>query len=175
MAQGPEFSFVREVLHLAEVDSTNDLARRLLAEGPDRLPMLIWADRQTRGRGQGSNDWWSDAGSLTATVILDPSEFGLSRAQESMVALTVASAVVFAIRARYPGCQPGVRWPNDIDLGGGKLGGILPERVEAAEGPRLLIGIGLNVQTQLGNAPPEVRQDRENAQGLGIPLRPINP
>jgi BirA family transcriptional regulator, biotin operon repressor / biotin---[acetyl-CoA-carboxylase] ligase len=158
MTPDPEFSFVRQVSHVEAIDSTNDLARRLLVEGPLELPMLIWADRQTRGRGQGANAWWSDGGSLTATVILDPSEYGLSIAQESMVALTVASVVVLAIRTRYPGCEPGIRWPNDVDLGGLKLGGILPERVESPAGPRLLIGIGLNVLTRLEDAPPEVRR-----------------
>jgi BirA family biotin operon repressor/biotin-[acetyl-CoA-carboxylase] ligase len=120
--------------------------------------MLVWADRQTRGRGQRTNPWWSDAGSLTATVILDPSSLGLSIAQQSKVALAVAQAVVLAIPTRYPECRPGIRWPNDIEVGGRKLGGILPERVDSPDGPRLLIGIGLNVATRLEVAPPEVRR-----------------
>jgi BirA family biotin operon repressor/biotin-[acetyl-CoA-carboxylase] ligase len=50
----------------------------------------------------------------------------------------------------------GIRWPNDIEIAGRKLGGILPERVETGTGPRLLIGIGLNVLTRFDVAPPEV-------------------
>jgi BirA family transcriptional regulator, biotin operon repressor / biotin---[acetyl-CoA-carboxylase] ligase len=151
-------SFVFPVLQIEETDSTNDLAKRLLDRGTVEPPLLIWADRQTRGRGQGSNAWWSDAGSLTATIVLDPSAMGLTIARESRVALAVAVAVIESIRSLYPGCRPGIRWPNDIEVGGRKLGGILPERVESPSGPRLLIGIGLNVRTRLEGAPIEVRR-----------------
>jgi BirA family biotin operon repressor/biotin-[acetyl-CoA-carboxylase] ligase len=50
----------------------------------------------------------------------------------------------------------GIRWPNDIEVGGRKLGGILPERVEMDKGHRLLLGIGLNVLTRVDLAPPAV-------------------
>ena len=50
----------------------------------------------------------------------------------------------------------GIRWPNDVEVDGRKLGGILPERVETDDGPRLLIGIGLNVFTRFDDAPPAV-------------------
>ena len=50
----------------------------------------------------------------------------------------------------------GIRWPNDLEAAGRKLGGILPERVETAAGHRILIGIGLNVWTNLTHAPHDV-------------------
>jgi BirA family biotin operon repressor/biotin-[acetyl-CoA-carboxylase] ligase len=50
----------------------------------------------------------------------------------------------------------GIRWPNDIEIGDRKLGGILPERIEIDMGHRLLIGIGLNVLTRIDLAPPAV-------------------
>lgn len=158
MGLDTRFPFVRSVRWLEEVDSTNELARRMLATETLETPALIWADRQTRGRGQRSNSWWSDAGSLTATVVLDPRAIGLTLAQESKAALTVASVVVDAIKSLYLDCRPGIRWPNDIEILGRKLGGILPERVETCDGPRLLIGIGLNVRTSLENAPSEVNR-----------------
>jgi BirA family biotin operon repressor/biotin-[acetyl-CoA-carboxylase] ligase len=156
MPVGPNFPFVRSVLHVEQVDSTSDLAKRLVLETTLELPALIWADRQTRGRGQRSSTWWSDAGSLTATVALDPTTLGLTAEQEPRVALASAVVIVEAIAGLYPGCRAGIRWPNDVEVGGLKLGGILPERVETPSGPRLLIGIGLNVQTRLADAPPEV-------------------
>ena len=155
---GPDFAFVRSVLRVEETDSTNDLAKRLLTERPLELPMLIWADRQTRGRGQGLNAWWSDAGSLTASVILDPAAVGLSPLEEPRVALAVATAAVMAIRTSYRECRAGLRWPNDVEVGGRKLGGILPEKVVIPSGPRLVIGIGLNVRTRMEEASPEVRR-----------------
>jgi BirA family biotin operon repressor/biotin-[acetyl-CoA-carboxylase] ligase len=149
--------FVKCVHRFVEIDSTSDQARRMVADGSIETPAMIWADRQTRGRGQRSNAWWSDAGSLTATVVFDPSSVGLAPDREPMVALATATAIVDAIIDRYPTCQAGLRWPNDVEAGGRKLGGVLPERVETPHGPRLLIGIGLNVETRLAGAPAEIQ------------------
>jgi BirA family transcriptional regulator, biotin operon repressor / biotin---[acetyl-CoA-carboxylase] ligase len=157
MTGDPRWPLVRSVHRFDEVDSTSNRARRMLLDGSIETPALVWADRQTRGRGQGSNEWWSDAGSLTATVVLDPSSVGLAPDREPMVALATATAVVDAIIERYPACRAGLRWPNDVEAGGRKLGGILPERVETPHGPRLLIGIGLNVETRLAGAPAEIQ------------------
>ena len=77
------FPFVRAILRFDELDSTSDLARRILEKEPLDTPALIWADRQTRGRGQRDNTWWSDEGSLTATLVLDPRAIGLTLARES--------------------------------------------------------------------------------------------
>lgn len=148
---------MRGLSWLDEVDSTSDEARRRVEQGGDELPFLVGTNCQTRGRGRGSHVWWSDGGSLTATVVLDPAALGLGRAHEPRIALAVAVAIIEAIEALHPGCRPGIRWPNDVEVGGRKLGGLLPERVEAAEGPRLLIGFGLNVETRLEAAPGPVR------------------
>ena len=151
--------FIRAVLRCPEIDSTNNLAKSMVLGGLDELPFLIWADKQTLGRGRGSNPWWSDEGSLTFTIVLDPTAHGLRFDQESQLALMTAVAVIEAIRAlgvTHPGI--GIRWPNDIEVKGRKLGGILPERVGAVPGHRLLIGVGLNVLTHLDQAPLEVQQ-----------------
>ena len=152
-----------------EVDSTNDQARRLLAGGdPLELPALVWADRQTRGRGQGVNTWWSDEGSLTASVVLDPLEYDLGVAIRPRVALAVALAVVGAIREVVPACQPGIRWPNDVEVEGRKLGGILVEGVTSSGGDRLIVGVGLNVGTRLDQAPVEVQRLAASLAEFGL-------
>ena len=128
-------------------------------QGLDELPLLVWADVQTLGRGRGDNQWWSDEGSLTFTIGLDPAAHGLRQEQEPRLALMTAVAVIKAIDAlglTAPGI--GIRWPNDIEIGTRKLGGILPERVEVDGGHRLLIGIGLNVLTRVNQAPPDVQR-----------------
>lgn len=152
------FPYVTTIIRASEVDSTNDLGRRLIDRGELPVRTLIWADRQTRGRGQGSNAWWSDEGSLTATIAIDPTAHGLTVAHGPRVALAVASGIASAIRALYPSCRAGIRWPNDIEAEGRKLGGLLVERVETPGAPRLLVGIGINVRTRLDAAPAEVRR-----------------
>jgi BirA family biotin operon repressor/biotin-[acetyl-CoA-carboxylase] ligase len=150
--------FVRTVVHREVLESTSDLARRLAVEGECALPLVVRADRQTRGRGRGNHTWWSDAGSLTWTLVLDPAAHGLRPEHEPRLALATAVAIIEAIGPLGLRETPGIRWPNDVELGGRKLGGILPERVETERGARLAIGIGLNVTTDLDRAPAEVRR-----------------
>jgi BirA family biotin operon repressor/biotin-[acetyl-CoA-carboxylase] ligase len=166
--------FARTVLHRPVVDSTNGLARNLLVQGLDELPLLVWADVQTLGRGRGENQWWSDEGSLTFTIGLDPTAHGLRQEQEPRLALMTAVAVIEAIEALglvAPGI--GIRWPNDVEIGTRKLGGILPERVEVNGGHRLLIGIGLNVLTRVNQAPPDIQRMATSLSDFhGEPLGP---
>jgi len=150
--------FVRTVVRHEVLASTSDEARRRVVAGGIELPLLVRCDRQTRGRGRGANAWWSDPGSLTFTLGLDPAAHGLSTAHEPRLALAAAVATVAAIAPFVPATEfLGVRWPNDVEAGGRKLGGILPERVESPTGVRLLVGVGLNVRTRLADAPAAVR------------------
>jgi BirA family biotin operon repressor/biotin-[acetyl-CoA-carboxylase] ligase len=149
--------FVRELLVFDEVASTSDMARLMLREGAHELPLAVWAQRQTSGRGRGENQWWSDEGSLTFTIALAPANHGLLVHQEPRLALMTAVAVIEAIGTLgLPTQGIGIRCPNDIEVGGRKLGGILPERVEIDKGHRLLLGVGLNVLTRVDLAPSAV-------------------
>jgi BirA family biotin operon repressor/biotin-[acetyl-CoA-carboxylase] ligase len=151
------FPFLQTLVDRAVLDSTSDAARSLLEAGAVVLPLGVRADRQTHGRGRGANRWWSDAGSLTFTLAIDPAAYGLRPEHEPRLALATAVAVIDALAPLGLAERAGIRWPNDIEAGGKKLGGILPERLETPRGLRLLIGIGLNVTTRLDDAPPEVR------------------
>ncbi len=155
------FPFAKTMIYREVVASTSDLARdwilREHVEEDFALPLLVWASRQTAGRGRGENRWWSDEGSLTFTLALDPAEHGLRPEHEPRVALTAAVAIIDAV-SPYLAERPGIRWPNDVELLGRKLGGILPEKVKTSRGTRLLIGIGLNVRTRFGEAPQAIRE-----------------
>ncbi|MDR3637511.1 MAG: biotin--[acetyl-CoA-carboxylase] ligase [Isosphaeraceae bacterium] len=149
--------FVRSLIHLDVVESTNDRARQLAHEQRDDLPIAIWADRQTKGRGRADRTWWSDAGSLTFSLLVDPRMHALKTEHEPKLALAAAVAVVNTILLEC-GLPANIRWPNDVELDGRKLSGILPERVETSRGSLLVVGIGVNVSTQLDDAPAEVRR-----------------
>jgi BirA family transcriptional regulator, biotin operon repressor / biotin---[acetyl-CoA-carboxylase] ligase len=131
--------------------------------------LLVLAQSQTAGRGQKDRRWWSDAGSLTFTLVIDPASFGLQTNHEPRAALAAAVAIVEATADLLPPGAGGIRWPNDVEVGGRKLAGVLPERIETIEGPRLLIGIGLNVTTDLSRAPCEVKR---LATSLALECRP---
>src|SRR5262249_11654703 len=112
-----EKSLSAVVLRYDTVDSTSDEARRLLMGGAESrsLPFVVWADCQTQGRGRSRRSWWSDQGSLTFTVALDPKEYKLRPEHEPRLSLITALAVLDAVDAlglHVPGL--GVRWPNDV-------------------------------------------------------------
>jgi BirA family transcriptional regulator, biotin operon repressor / biotin---[acetyl-CoA-carboxylase] ligase len=162
-----EWPFVRTLLTYDEVDSTSDRAADLIREGTIELPMAVWARSQTRGRGRGGHSWWSDPGSLTFTLGIDPAFHGLTVASEPKLALATAVAVIDALEVvGLGGGALGIRWPNDLEASGRKLGGILPERIETGRGHRILIGVGLNVLTDLGDAPAEIRRMAASLAGI---------
>ncbi len=148
---GTNWPFVRTMVEREVVLSTNDVALELVRARAVALPLAVWAHQQTGGRGRGRHEWWSAAGSLTFTMAIDPEAHGLVPMVLPRVALATAVAVIDAFgEVGFGKLGIGIRWPNDLECGGKKLGGILPEQVEVEGGHRLLIGVGLNVGTDLG-------------------------
>ena len=145
------------LLELDEVDSTNALARTLAHEGQTDLPLVIVARNQSGGRGRGTNAWHSDAGSLTLSILIDPVAGSLKPEQWSRLALAASVAVVDTIQPYLVRWPAGIRWPNDVEINERKIAGLLPETIDTPLGPRLVLGIGLNVATHFHTAPLEVR------------------
>lgn len=143
------------ILRYDTLGSTSDEARRLVERGEVDPPFVVWADQQRNGRGRGSNSWWSDAGSLTATLAFDPVPEGLRPEQASLVALAGAYSVLQVLEA-WAGVNFEIRWPNDVEFEGRKVAGLLCEWVETRDGRRLLLGVGINVATRLDDAPADV-------------------
>ncbi len=147
--------------HHLEIDSTQTRARELLPSlVNERLPYLIVADRQTAGRGRGDNRWWTGAGSLAFSLIFTPENFGLSRPARPSRSLVVGVALVEAVApllaARFgaKGPRVGLHWPNDVFVGERKLAGIL---IDVAPDDRHVLGVGVNTNNSLADAPAEVR------------------
>lgn len=132
--------------------STNDRARELVELGADG-PVLILAEEQTAGRGRGSNRWWTAAGSLAQTWLVDLARWRIAVEQSPLVSLALALAVVEAVGPRLQPQPLGLHWPNDVFAAGRKLAGIL---VEVPRPGRYVLGLGINVNNSLGQAPPEI-------------------
>lgn len=110
------------IIHLESVASTQDVACHL------PLGSLVIADHQTAGRGRLEHRWEAPSGTaLLVSFVLPPN------------ALLSLAAGVAAAEA----CDQGVRlkWPNDLLLGGRKVGGILVEATAA----KAVCGIGINL------------------------------
>ena len=107
-----------------EVDSTNAEAKRLAAEGaPDST--IVWARRQTKGRGRRGRTWVSPEGNLYFSILLRPPYPARDVMQLGFV---TANAVADALQVAAPrGTFVNVKWPNDVLMEGKKAAGILLE------------------------------------------------
>lgn len=126
-------------------------------EGDERSQVRV-AYRQTAGRGRQGRPWQGQAG-LTFSVAMP---LALPPARLSGLSLAVGLALAEALEDVNPalGTRVGLKWPNDLQIDGRKLAGILIESVPARPGALwAVIGIGLNL----------VRDARMEA-ALGRPL-----
>jgi BirA family transcriptional regulator, biotin operon repressor / biotin---[acetyl-CoA-carboxylase] ligase len=135
------------------IASTNDRALELAADGHLALPFLVAAERQTAGRGRGANRWWSSPGSLAFSVVVESPTSEVDPARRPRIALVAGLAVCEAIETLLPGCEVRVKWPNDVYVAGRKVCGILVE----SRPPRVVVGIGINVNNAAAEAPAELR------------------
>lgn len=149
------------MLELASVDSTSSLARRIVGlwDRERRFPgLVVVAGEQTAGRGRRGRGWASPAGrGVYLSVVRSlPAEVpgGLS--------FLAGAAVCSVLRARC-GLQAGLRWPNDVLVGGRKIGGVLVELVGAGgPAPIAVLGVGLNVS--------HLREDLPRADATSVLL-----
>jgi BirA family biotin operon repressor/biotin-[acetyl-CoA-carboxylase] ligase len=147
-------TFVRQAEHHAVIDSTNDRARQRASEPDVQSPLLVIADQQTAGRGRGANRWWTGRGSLALSLLIDPASLAIERQHCGLLSLATALAIVETARELLEGEAVGVHWPNDVFVGRRKLAGIL---VEALPDGRHIVGIGMNVNNSLRDAPADVQ------------------
>jgi BirA family biotin operon repressor/biotin-[acetyl-CoA-carboxylase] ligase len=130
------------IVRLGAVESTQEVAFDLAAQGlPDGAAVL--ADHQTHGRGRRGRAWQDEPGaSLLVSLVVRPR---LPVATLPGLSFAAALAVVDALAATV-GLAPTVKWPNDVRVGGKKIGGILLEsRVGEGATPIVVVGIGLNL------------------------------
>jgi BirA family biotin operon repressor/biotin-[acetyl-CoA-carboxylase] ligase len=139
---------VARVDYHPSLGSTSDRALELAAEGDIALPLLVVTERQTAGRGRGTNRWWTTEGALTFSLILEAPPTVLPPDRWPQVALVAGLAVCEAMGSLAPQADLRLKWPNDIFLSGRKLGGILSESAPGW-GDRLVVGVGINVNNQM--------------------------
>jgi len=132
-----------------QIGSTNDEAKRLAAAGAPEGALVV-AETQTAGRGRAGRRWVTPPrAALAVSLVLRPT---LTAAQATRLTMLAGVAVCAALEG-VAGVQPALKWPNDILLGGRKVGGILVE--SGLDGERLdyaILGLGLNVSA---GPPPE--------------------
>ena len=144
----------REIVVVDETTSTNDsVLERTSSATPEGL--VVFAERQTAGRGQRSNSWESAASKgLWFSFLLRPKiDIGDSTQLAEWAARTVAETISkeFALPAT-------VKLPNDIIVAGKKIAGVLVEMRAQKNAPHIaIVGIGVNVNHQAQDFSEELR------------------
>ena len=154
----PRSRFSQRVHYFARVDSTNRVARHLGRDGePDGT--VVIADQQTAGRGRRQRTWVSPAGAgLYVSLLLRPPfellESGV--AVQLVAGIAVAEVLAEKLEKTLPE-KPVLRWPNDCYVLDRKIAGVLVESESTGEAFDFLVcGIGLNVNHQADDFPPEL-------------------
>lgn len=153
MTQGSMFG--RNFRYYDEIESTNVEAKELARAGAPEGTVVI-AECQRAGRGRLGRRWTSPAGKgLLFSVILRPT-LPMSRAHM----LTIVSAVA-AARGIESQTETSVRikWPNDLFISDRKAGGILLEVAGEQDVVEwVIVGIGINVNTEYAELPVSLRR-----------------
>ncbi|HPF38156.1 MAG TPA: biotin--[acetyl-CoA-carboxylase] ligase [Phycisphaerae bacterium] len=144
----------RRIIMLPEVGSTNTYALTF-ADDQDADGTVIFAERQTAGRGRLGRVWHCPNGAgLTFTVLLCEAVGATTPAAWMMLAgIAVVRGVIDATDV-----APSLRWPNDVYVNDRKLAGILVESRRRDDGMNVVaIGVGINCLQRPGHFPPELR------------------
>lgn len=137
----------RSKLELLETFAAIDSTNSYLMQQPQPEPGCIRAAatlNQTAGRGRYGKQWLSPPGSGICVSLA----YTFERRPENLPALTLAVGLG-TIKALQASGVDGVmvKWPNDLVLNGGKLGGILTEaHTHSAKAIGIVTGIGINIE-----------------------------
>lgn len=150
--------FGRQLYVLPQTDSTNSTLLKLAQDGAPH-GTVVCADRQTAGRGRRGRVWFSRPNdSLCFSLLVRGHRPHSHHAHwPAWIPLASGTAVALGI-ADTVAVAPTLKWPNDLQLDGRKLGGILSESVLTTQSPPFfVVGIGLNVNMSQDDLPDELR------------------
>ncbi|HEY3368570.1 MAG TPA: biotin--[acetyl-CoA-carboxylase] ligase [Symbiobacteriaceae bacterium] len=166
--------FGRQIEYREAVPSTNDLAKELARAGAPE-GFLVITDEQTAGRGRLGRSWTTPGGTaLAMSLVLRPT---LPPHHAPRITLTAAVAVAEAVR-EVTGLPAGIKWPNDVQIGGRKLCGILTEMESEmlSQVTFVVLGVGLNVNVPREAMPEAFRESATSLlleTGAPVPRAPL--
>jgi len=160
------------VHHLEMTTSTMDVVWQLARDGAADGTVVV-ADHQSAGRGRYDRSWESVSGQdILCSVLLRPR---VALAGELLLLAALAVADV----ADSLGINAGIKWPNDVQVAGKKLAGVIAESrtgPDTESGDELesepdriaaVIGIGLNVNFDPAQATVEAPNATSLSEELG--------
>ena len=157
-------SFDCRVEYYKTLDSTNNVAKRIIAEGEDDV-LLVVGEEQTAGRGRQGKSFYSPGGTgIYMSLVVHP----MIELQNAVTATTAAAVSVCRAIESLTDKKPMIKWVNDVYLNGKKICGILTEAVtdfETQTVSSIIIGIGINLTTK------DFPRDVQNASCLNADVK----
>lgn len=150
------------------VPSTNTVLKQLVPQSPPE-GLVLAAKKQLSGRGRLGRSFESPEGGLYLSMLLYP-----KCAPEKLGTITPCAAV--AVRRaieRICDLKCDIKWPNDLQYKGRKICGILTESSSFRLKTFVVLGIGINVNSDIAAFPEELRHTAGSlaaALGRKIPL-----
>ncbi len=130
-----------ELIKFEETDSTNRIAKDLAREGREAL---VIARRQSAGRGRLARTFDSREGGLYMSLSIRTDV----QPQQLMSYPLYVSLAVRDVLKEMTGTAPDIKWPNDLQLCGKKICGILCESILSTH-TYMIVGVGINVYNKL--------------------------
>lgn len=144
----------QKIYYFKEVDSTNNVAKKLAEEGAVEGTLVI-AETQTRGRGRRGKKWISPTGGVWMSIILRPN---IVPAKAPQLTLMTGVAAAETLKEEC-GLDVGIKWPNDILIGSKKVCGILTEaNAKFSTLDYVVVGIGIDANVDTEIFPTEIRK-----------------
>ena len=135
------------------VASTNTQIKELVPSGiPEGF--VLAAERQTSGRGRLGRSFESPVGGLYLSMLLYPE----CPPEETATLTPCAAVAVSRAIEKVCGIVPEIKWPNDLQINGKKLCGILTESSLYSGKRYVVTGLGVNVNTDIAALPEDVRE-----------------
>jgi BirA family transcriptional regulator, biotin operon repressor / biotin---[acetyl-CoA-carboxylase] ligase len=154
----------QEIIVLEQTGSTNDAILQV-ANANSKEGLVIFAEHQTAGRGQRGNRWESAMGKgLWFSILLRPK---INLASSPRLTAWAAGAISDTIQYEFS-VTPTIKLPNDVQIDGRKVAGVLVEMRAREKAPHLAIaGIGVNVN-QSGEDFPKELQSRAISLAMAL-------
>lgn len=131
-----------KIIRLEEIDSTNRYLKNYREEGDEEMIVVV-ADYQAAGKGQGTHTWESEKGkNLLFSIKVYPHWIPVRR--QFVLSMAGALAVKDALDSYVENIT--LKWPNDVYWNDKKISGTLIENTIDSKGIKSCVfGIGLNV------------------------------
>lgn len=129
---------------LAQTDSTNNHAMRMIRAGLASHGEVYFALEQSAGRGQSGRSWDSEPGkNLMISIVLQKNLPEIKQLFNLSLCAALSCLELFNKHTNGDMC---IKWPNDLFWRDRKAGGILIENVISGNSvSHSIIGIGLNI------------------------------